>query len=357
LANLASAQGSQVESAVQRGHATLVELQPATTPGGAPVKTTATANLVSFEGSSGNIELTGGTPRIQQQDSSLSAATIDFNRTTGDANAAGGVKATYDQPAAGPMAKNVAGDAIHVAADRATLNHGKDTTTFFGSAHENARLWDGPNSILAPAIEVSRTRQLLTAQGAASGVTAPFVDAGDHAPGSIAPGKSGNAVSPTASGVLKVVSSSFAYSGGERKASFNGDVTASSQSGLLRANSLDVYLTPQASGTSAKADRANTPAPPLSVGLVGPSGQVDRIIATGRVSLRQGDRKATGEKLVYTTADGKFVLTGSSAFPPRVTDPAHGSVTGASLIFNNRDDSVIVSRGQSATVTDTRTSK
>ena len=92
-------------------------------------------------------------------------------------------------------------------------------------------------------------------------------------------------------------------------------------------------------------------------GLAGPGGQVDHVVATGHVDLQEGDRRCTGEKLVYTAEDQKFVLTGTATSMPRVTDPVHGTVTGSSLIFNNRDDSVIVGRGQSATVTDTRTTK
>ena len=79
--------------------------------------------------------------------------------------------------------------------------------------------------------------------------------------------------------------------------------------------------------------------------MSGPGGQIDHIVASGRVDFQQGERKATGDKLVYTADDEHFVLTGTADAPPRVTDPVHGTVSGSSLIFNNRDDSVVVSRG------------
>ena len=90
---------------------------------------------------------------------------------------------------------------------------------------------------------------------------------------------------------------------------------------------------------------------------MGPDGQVDRLIAEDHVQITQGERSGSGTKLVYTADDGHFVLTGTAAAPPRITDPQHGTVSGSSLIFNDRDDSVVVSHGQSPTMTDTRTSK
>jgi len=73
--------------------------------------------------------------------------------------------------------------------------------------------------------------------------------------------------------------------------------------------------------------------------------------------LQQPHRRGTGEKLVYTSQDGKFVLTGTSSAPPHLYDQAHGNVSGEALIFNSQDDSVSVAGGQSKTVTDTRTAK
>ena len=86
-------------------------------------------------------------------------------------------------------------------------------------------------------------------------------------------------------------------------------------------------------------------------------GQLDRIVATGHVVLTQPGRRGVGEKLVYTADNGRYVLTGSPANPPQVEDAAKGTTTGATLIFNSQDDSVVVSGGQSSAVTETRTPK
>jgi lipopolysaccharide export system protein LptA len=88
-----------------------------------------------------------------------------------------------------------------------------------------------------------------------------------------------------------------------------------------------------------------------------PSQSVSKIVARGAVQLEQPGRKGTGEELTYTAADGKFVLTGTSGTPPRLSDQVRGVVTGNALIFNDRDDSVVVSGGASNAVTQTRVAR
>ncbi len=142
------------------------------------------------------------------------------------------------------------------------------------------------------------------------------------------------------------------YAEAEHKAVFSGDVVAQTSSGLLRSSFMDVYFT-VADAQSAHAAVSQPPgkAPALQ------SSQVSRIVARGGVRLQQPGRKGTGEELTYTAQDGKFVLAGTSTVPPRLTDQLRGTVTGASLIFNDRDDSVIVSGGPSKVVTQTRVAK
>ena len=339
LGGTISGQGSKVTSAVQEGHAVLVKVDAPPANGSAPAKTTASADRIAYDGDSGKIELSGGTPRISQGDSELTAAAIEFNHDTQDATATGGVKATYNN-AAKPGSST--GDATHVIADRATLDHAKDETTFFGAPHADARLWQGSSSVTAPTIVLSKTRQVLSATGAAGGVKATFVERGN--------GKSAKgAVAGSQGSVVRTSSSSLTYSGGERKVTLAGNVVAQDTNGTLRAATVELYLNPAntAPGAAANSNGAST---------LGPGGQVDRLIAENHVQFTQGDRSGTGEKLVYTAEDGRYVLTGTSTAQPRVSDAQHGSVSGSSLIFNNRDDSVVVSHGQSPTTTDTRTS-
>ena len=76
------------------------------------------------------------------------------------------------------------------------------------------------------------------------------------------------------------------------------------------------------------------------------------MVAQGDVVIQQPKRRAEGQKLVYTAADDKFVLTGG---PPSIFDAEQGKITGVSLTFFRRDDRVLV-EGEASTpvVTQTR---
>ena len=84
-------------------------------------------------------------------------------------------------------------------------------------------------------------------------------------------------------------------------------------------------------------------------------GQLDHMVAEGGVVIQQPKRRAEGEKLVYTAAEDKFVLTGG---PPSIFDAEQGKITGVSLTFFRRDDRVLV-EGEASTpvVTTTRVAR
>jgi lipopolysaccharide export system protein LptA len=92
-------------------------------------------------------------------------------------------------------------------------------------------------------------------------------------------------------------------------------------------------------------------------GRDGGQAQVDRMTARGHVVVTSGGRRGTGEQLVYTGEDGQYVLTGTSAVPPRMTDPTRGNVTGEALVFHSRDDSVTIEGGGGRTTTQTTAPK
>jgi lipopolysaccharide export system protein LptA len=69
------------------------------------------------------------------------------------------------------------------------------------------------------------------------------------------------------------------------------------------------------------------------------------------------ERRGIGEQLVYSGETGQYVLTGTAANPPRLTDPSRGTVTGDALIFNSRDDSVSIEGSGRKTTTETTAPK
>jgi lipopolysaccharide export system protein LptA len=69
------------------------------------------------------------------------------------------------------------------------------------------------------------------------------------------------------------------------------------------------------------------------------SQQINRAVGTGGVVVEQGQRRATAEHGEYTSADGKFVMTGGT---PTIFDAAEGATTGRQLTFFLADATIIV---------------
>jgi lipopolysaccharide export system protein LptA len=229
---------------------------------------------------------------------------------------------------------------VHVVADRAHLDKPADLTTFYGKDGEPARMWQGSDSVAAPVLELSRTHSTLSAHGPAAAVAAVnAVFTGS--PKDQTPNAHPNPAAPPS--VVRLQSRTLLYSDNDHKAVFGGAVVAQTPSGRVNSNFMDLYFTPRSGGQPS--------------GKTSQSSQVSRIVARGAVELEQPGRKGSGEELTYTSDDGKFVLTGSRAAPPRIFDQTRGTVTGNALIFNDRDDSVVVSGGDAKAVTQTRVAR
>jgi lipopolysaccharide export system protein LptA len=230
---------------------------------------------------------------------------------------------------------------IHIIAEHATLTHDSGIAVFSG----RARLWQGSDSVEAPVIELSQKLQTLTAYSdrpCTDCVSSNFLGAPQ---GSAKPS------------IFHVLSEKLTYSDAERKASFLQHVQVISSDGRLLADETDIFLTPTIS----------RPVAGSSVGKQGnlssnrnngAQSSVERIVASGHVRLLQPGRTATGDRLVYTAADGHFVLTGDEKNLPEVVDLDHGTVTGQVLTFASPDQAIMVSGTQGhGTTTRTRVHK
>jgi len=120
-----------------------------------------------------------------------------------------------------------------------------------------------------------------------------------------------------------------------------GAVVAETATATSTSDSVELLLIPPGKGSSGAGSAQ------------GGQAQVDRMTATGHVVLTSGERRGTGEQLVYSSVTGDYVLTGSAAAPPRMTDPRQGNVTGEALIFHSCDDSVSIEGGGHQTRTET----
>ncbi|MGA2990849.1 MAG: LptA/OstA family protein [Candidatus Korobacteraceae bacterium] len=260
-----------------------------------------------------------GSPRIVDGGMTITANSLRIERRSGDAFAQGAVKTTYSE-----LRRNAGGailataDPVHVTAGAANLHRESGMARYSG----DARLWQGADVVEAPAIEFDRPNRRLVAEGAArKPVTSVFVQVGKD-------GKTTTVI---------VSAARLVYNDSTRRARYTGGVLARGEGLTLTAGSADVLLAP----AEEKESRS----------VISPS-RLERIIAQGNVDVRQQERSASGEKLVYTAADEKFVLTGG---PPSLADPQHGTVRGDSLTFYSRDDRVLVdSKEFSRAVTRTR---
>jgi lipopolysaccharide export system protein LptA len=132
---------------------------------------------------------------------------------------------------------------------------------------------------------------------------------------------------------------------------------AKTTTGTITTRQLDVYLkeaeTDPSSNATAQAKPAQQKGPSLP-GSDQPS-KIDHMIANGKVVVTEPNRRAVGDRLVYTADDGKYLLTGRS---PSIFDAERGTVWGDSLTFYSHDDRVLVeSKRSSPTITRARTTK
>jgi lipopolysaccharide export system protein LptA len=364
----AAAGTGQIQSAVLDGHVVLTQ-QPAAKAGAPPPAVLhAWAGNASYDGSGEWLHLTLS-PRVDDGGLQLTADKIDLSHQSGDAFAHGNVKATWlggsaktglegkssGQGSSAASGSGSAGpgfgspgfggkDPAHVIAAEAELKQATGEATFRG----HARLWQQANSVAAPVIVLDRQKQTLLAHSAdpAEPVKAVLLSTAGAEMG--AAGKkaaNGSAQKKSAPAVIGIRGGDLKYSDAEHKAVMRGGalgaVTAETPTATTVSNEVELLLLP----------------PGNHAGRDGGQAQVDRLTARGHVSVTSGGRRGTGEQLVYTGETGDYVLTGTAAVPPRMADPARGSVSGHALIFHSRDDSVSIEGDGQRTTTDTMAPK
>lgn len=354
---------AQIQSAEVDGHVVLIQLPSARSRGPAPEPMSATAGRAVYEGAGEWLHLTLN-PRVDDGGLQLAADKIDVSHDSGDAFAHGNVKATWFDPGGGKagttvpqrgkpanaaarqnsMALGGQGPA-HVIADEAELQQASGVATFRGYA----RLWQQANSVSGPLIVMDRQKQTLVARSTdpAEPVQAVLLSASSPAASKNAgkdAGKSGEWKSAGPS-VIRVRGGDLKYSDAERKAVMRGGAlgTVEAETGTATSISDQVELTLLPPGNHAGKD--------------GAPGQVDRMTASGHVVVSSQGRRGTGDLLVYTNESGEYVLTGSAASPPKMIDPARGTVSGDVLRFDSRDSSISVEGGGQKTITETTAPK
>jgi lipopolysaccharide export system protein LptA len=258
--------------------------------------------------------LLSGSPRVVDatQGVTLTADSIQLNRKTRNAFAQDNVKTTYSKMSAQPGGAMLgSADPIHVTGSTATLNSATGVARY-----AKARLWQGPNIVEAPTINFDRAKRSLQAQGGQGGrVASVFVQKDKN--GKLTP--------------VNVTSDRLSYVDAERRAVFSGNVVVRAQDATITSASVQVILLPK------KGQAENQSA-----------SQLERIEAQGDIKIEQGSRKATGNKLVYTAAEEKMVLTGTPGKLPSIFDAERGQISGDSLTFFTHDGRVLVGSGETS---------
>jgi lipopolysaccharide export system protein LptA len=271
-----------------------------------------------------------GSPRVASGSMVTTAKVIRMNRATGDAIADGNVKSTYSELKELPNGALLASSSpIHVTALAMTAHKTPGIALYTG----NARLWQDANIIEAPSIQFDRDRRFVTAQGTPDApVLTTLVQAEKPDAGAVVKTESKNRTSPIA-----ITGMRLTYADAERKAHYEGGVNAKGADFTAVAKSADAYLVPRSQTTGSQA--------------VGGPSRLDHMVALDDVVVQQPGRRADGQKLVYTAADDRFVLTGG---PPSIFDAEQGKITGVSLTFFRADDRVLV-EGEASTPVVTKT--
>jgi lipopolysaccharide export system protein LptA len=280
-----------------------------------------------------------GSPRVIDNGMTTTAQTMRMNRATGDAMAEGNVKSTYSdlkpQPDGAMFASS---DPIHVTSRSMAAHRSAAIAVYTG----DARLWQNANVVEAPTLQFDRDHRSLIAQAEGAELrSAP--------PQSLAQSVSTILVQVDKSGKVTpvhITSARLNYVDAERKIFLDGGVTAKATDATMTSQQMTVFLRPRSQLQPGQSQPGVGPGTP---------GQIERIIAQNNVVVTEPTRHATGDRLVYTSADDKFVLTGG---PPSIFDAEQGKTTGDSLTFYRHDDRVLVeSKGTSPTVTRTQVAR
>jgi lipopolysaccharide export system protein LptA len=300
---------------------------------------TARADQAMFERAQQTATLTGHAT-ARDATTLTSAQKLTFWQATGDVQGEGGVRSS-DLSARG-SAVHLAPVAANVSADHLSGNSKSGRALYSG----RARLWQGDSVLEAQSIELLKNERMMNAAG---NVRAVF----PQAPGSAAAAT--NSAKPPV--LWHAQSAKLTYWDQENRARLEQNVVVQSPDEKITSAMLDLYFTRTNAAGNSGLTTTSSSNPSSSGGSAGLPGaqQISRAVATGGVTVLQGERRATAEHGEYTAADGKFVMSGGT---PTIFDASEGTTTGHQLTFFLADATIIVdSENGSRTLTKHRVEK
>jgi lipopolysaccharide export system protein LptA len=229
---------------------------------------------------------------------------IDYDRKNDETHARGDVRTTYYSREAvsdSTPFRNTKSP-VFLTADKADARNADGVAVYTG----NARGWQDDNFVKADRIELYQKEKRMVA-----------IDRVESALYT-AKRETGEGNRETVPGTA--TADRMTYSDKERLVQYEGSVRSRQGTDRLDADKVDVYLKEE-------------------------TNEVDRMNASGNVVLTQPGKRGTGDRLIYTSEDGKAVLSGKIA---RVDSTEHGTTMGSELTLYSHDDRIVVQNRQGA---------
>jgi lipopolysaccharide export system protein LptA len=273
------------------------------------------AARIRYDLDKGFVELTGsepGTlrPRVVNDQMAVEAARIDVALAGPDLKAAGAVKSVLSGRTDTQLPSMFKQDRpVNVTADTLDYLAAPGTATYAG----NAQLWQEETSIKGASIVLDEKTGDLSAGGGVTTVTVRDAAAGSK---------------ETARVRSIATASDFRYEEAARRAIYTGKAHVNSPDGDMTAARIELSLKPSGAGEN----------------------DLERVEAYERVTLRDRNRTITGERLTYTTADQRYVVTGA---PVRLLDECRRETVGSTLTYLKSSETVTID-GNEQTRTQTK---
>ena len=275
-------------------------------------QTVATAALARYTLNQGLLELSGtepANPRPHVRDNTMSvdADQIDVAFDTPLVEAAGQVKSVYrpeplaaaeDAPRTETKRPSMlkSGQDVNVSADRLSYDGAAATASYSG----DVRLWQAETTIKAGTLVIDQRSGDLTAVGTPVATTTSLVQQG----------KDGT----TERSVASAKATEFRYEEALRRATYVGDAYANGPQGDLRAVRIELYLRPSGD-------------------------ELERAEAYEEVALTEGDRKTSGSRMTFSSADQRYLVSGA---PVTITDSCGGDMIGRTVTWDKLTERVII---------------
>jgi lipopolysaccharide export system protein LptA len=192
---------------------------------------------------------------------------------------------------------------VNVTADALDYSGSVNKATYTG----NAQLWQDETSLKGPTIVLDDKTGDLTANGNVTTVTVRD---------SIGRDKKIERVRSIAS------AADFKYEEDAHRATYTGGAHMNSPDGDMTAAKIELYLKPAVAGPGGTGEN-----------------DLERAEAYDTVTLRDRNRTTTGSRLTYTTADQRYIVTGT---PVKVVDECLRETVGRTLTYLKSADTITI---------------